>query len=75
MTIEFVLKMLLIGLIFFSIIFFLLGLARYDYTENIDEILKMYKEQKQKLRKEVDNNNKIIDELEYKIFKYTKRHK
>ena len=61
------LKYLLIGLIIFSIIFYIFGLSKKDTGINVEEILKLYKIEKDQLKTEIGINSEIIDKLNKKI--------
>ena len=67
MELSEVLKIILIGLCLFSIIFFIFGLAKADWSTNVDEVLKLYKEEKEKTKKELEYGNKKINKIEKEI--------
>ena len=73
MTFDIILKSVLIGLIIFSIIFFIIGLAKVDFSTDVEKVLSMYKEAKSSAREKVEKNNNIIDNLNKEILKYKKK--
>ena len=43
MHVNELIKLVLIGLCIFSVIFFIFGLAKIDWDTNVDEVLKIYR--------------------------------
>lgn len=71
-------KLVLIGMCIFSVIFFVLGLAKIDFDTDVDEVLKLYRSELERTKKELDIGNKKIDNIEKEILlckkKLNKRH-
>lgn len=72
------LKLILIGICAFTIIFFIFGLAKIDFNTDVDEVLKLYRSELERTKKELDLGNKKIDKIEHEILlckkKLNRRH-
>ena len=73
MELDVVLKVLLIGICLFSLIFFIFGLARIDWDTDVEEVLNMYRSELKRTKSELDKGNNKIDEIEKEIFKCKKK--
>ena len=67
MELSEVLKLILIGLCAFSVIFFIFGLAKIDWDTDVDEVLKLYRSELGRTKKELELGNKKIDKIEKEI--------
>ena len=73
MELEIVLKILLIGICLFSLIFFIFGLARVDWNTDVESVLSLYRSELKRTKSELDKGNNKIDEIEKEIFKCKKK--
>ena len=67
MELSFILKILLIGICLFALIFFIFGLAKIDWDTDVDEVLNLYRNELTRSKNELDEGNKTIDKLEKEI--------
>lgn len=71
-------KLILVGICVFTVIFFIFGLAKIDFSTDVDEVLKLYRSELQRTKKELCIGNKKIDKIESEILvckkKLNKRH-
>lgn len=67
MELSEVIKILLIGLCAFSVIFFIFGLAKIDFNTDVEEVLKLYRNELNRTKKELELRNKKINKIEKEI--------
>ena len=73
MHVNELIKLVLIGLCIFSVIFFIFGLAKIDWDTNVDEVLKIYRNELERTKKELEIGNNKIDKIEKEIFTCKKK--
>lgn len=66
-------RFILIGICIFSCLFFIFGVARIDFDTNVEEVLKLYRSELERTKKELEIGNKKIDKIEKEILKYKKK--
>ena len=73
MNVDLIFKTFLLGVCLCSIIFFIFGLAKVDWSTDVDAVLKLYRNEIERTKKELNLGNKKIDELEKEISIYRKK--
>ncbi len=73
MQLSEVLQFILLGICIFCIIFFFFGLGRIDWDTNVEEVLRLYRKEVERTKKELDEGNKKINDIENKIYKCKKK--
>ena len=73
MELSEVLKIVLVGLCLFSIIFFIFGLAKIDWDTDVDSVLNLYRSELERTKNELNEGNKKIDLIEKEILKCKKK--
>ncbi|MBQ9071841.1 MAG: hypothetical protein IJY25_01630 [Bacilli bacterium] len=73
MELDVFLKIMLIGVSLFALIFFVFGLARIDWDTDVDSVLNIYRSELKRTEEELNKGNKKIDEIEKEIFKCKKK--
>lgn len=67
MQLEVVFKVLLIGYCIFSSVFIIVLMFKTDFETDVEEVLDLYKAEKKRTYKDLEINNKRINDLNKKI--------
>lgn len=73
MDLDLILKVLLFGICLFCIVFFFVGLAKINLDTDIESVLKLYRDELKRTKKELDEGNKKINKIEKEILIYKKK--